>query len=63
MKNLIKEKRTEKNITQEEMAKKIDVSLSHYRNIERERNIPNVEIAIKIAKILNTTVENIFIVE
>lgn len=60
--NKIEQYRREK-FTQEEISRKIDISLSQYRNIEKNRSIPSVEIAIKIAKILNTTVEEIFILE
>jgi len=60
--NKIEQYRRDK-LTQEEISRKIDISLSQYRNIEKNRSIPSVEIAIKIAKILNTTVEEIFILE
>lgn len=60
--NKIEQYRREK-FTQEEISRKIDISLSQYRNIEKNRSIPSVEIALKIAKILNTTVEEIFIIE
>jgi len=60
--NRIEQYRREK-YTQEEISRKIDISLSQYRNIEKNRSIPSVEIALKIAKILNTTVEEIFIIE
>lgn len=56
----LKEARELNKITQEEMAKEIDISLTHYRNIERKRSIPNVVIAIKIAKTLGERVEDLF---
>lgn len=63
MKNNIEQMRKLKAITQEEMARKLEISLSQYRNIEKDRCVTSVEIAIKIAKILNKKVEDIFIPE
>lgn len=60
--NRIEQYRREK-FTQEELSRKIDISLSQYRNIEKNRSIPSVEIALKIAKTLNASVEEIFILE
>lgn len=56
----LKKVREFKKITQEELAKEIDISLTHYRNIERKRSVPNVVIAIKIARLLNERVEELF---
>lgn len=59
MKDLKKIRETKK-ITQEEIARELDISTTHYRNIEKQRNIPNVYIAIKISKILGEKVEELF---
>lgn len=48
MKTKIKQIREIKGITQEEMSRDIEISLTQYRNIEKNRSIPSVEIAIKI---------------
>ena len=60
MVNRLKEKRKEMKITQQKLANLIDISISHYTNIERSDNIPSVEIALKIAKELSCNVEDIF---
>ena len=63
MKNNIKKYREYTNLTQEELSRKLDISLSQCRNIEKNRSICSVEIALKIAKILNAKVEDIFELE
>lgn len=55
----IKSKRIELNKTQEEIARKIEISLRAYQIIEK-KNTCNVKNAIKIAKELNSTVEELF---
>lgn len=62
MENNLKEKRLIKKITQQELANSIDISISQLANIENNRSIPSVEIAIKIAKKLDCIVEDIFYV-
>lgn len=61
MYNKIKEFRAELNITQEELARKTGYSLSQIRNIEKNRSIPTVEIAMQISEILGKKVEEVFI--
>lgn len=63
MVNRLKEKRKEMKITQQKLANLIDISLSHYTNIEWNVNIPSVEIALKIAKELKCNVEDIFLLD
>jgi DNA-binding XRE family transcriptional regulator len=60
MTNKLKDIRISRNFTQEEMSRKLNISLTQYRNIEKSRNTPSVEIAINISKILKCTVEDIF---
>ena len=59
----MKEKRLQKKITQQELANLIDISISQLANIENNRNIPSVEIAIKIAHKLDCIVEEIFYIK
>lgn len=61
--NKLNEKRKKCKITQQKLSNIIDISISHYRNIERNRVIPSVEIALKIAKELKCNVEDIFSLE
>lgn len=64
MKNRLKEKRTKLKLTQEQIARKTDITLTYYRNVESGKSIPTVEIAIKIMKALNEyDIEEIFIIE
>lgn len=59
--NNIKKIRIQNNKTQEELARKLDISLRSYQNIENNIQTPSVITALKLAKILNTTVENLYI--
>lgn len=56
---MIKYYREKKNITQEELARLIGVSTRTIQNIEKKNNT-DVKTALKIAKILENTIENIF---
>lgn len=53
----LKELRKESGSTQAEFAKKLGVSIYTYRNWEQGRNIPDTSMLVKIADLLNTTVE------
>lgn len=61
--NNIKKIRIHNNKTQEELARMLDISLRSYQNIENNKQIPNVVTALKLAKILNTIVENLYIID
>lgn len=63
MKNCIREKRLQKKITQQELAYRIDLSLSQLANIENNRTTTNVETALKIANELECFVEEIFLLD
>jgi putative transcriptional regulator len=64
LKNRLKELREEKGMTQEKLARMIDVSLSQVRKIEYNMNIPSVLIAIKMKKALQLNdIEELFILE
>lgn len=52
--------RTKSNLTQLQLAKLTDSSRRTIQNIESGQTIPNVGLALKIAKVLNTTVEDLF---
>ncbi len=59
MKNKLKKKREEKKITQEQLARMVNVSNMTIYRIEKTLNT-DVKTAIKIAKILECNVEEIF---
>lgn len=65
MVNKIEEIRKEKKITQEELARKINISLSQLRNIEKGRTAnPSIEVCIKIKRALDIKdIEELFIIE
>lgn len=50
-------------MTQEELARILNISLRSYQNIENDKQIPNVITTLKLAKLLNTTVENLYILD
>ena len=58
--NNLKKVRNLKNLTQIELAKKIGITERHYRRLEKGVLLPNLKTAIKLAKALNTTVEELF---
>jgi DNA-binding XRE family transcriptional regulator len=61
MKNKVKNYRKEKNITQEQLARIIDITLKQVQNIENDRSIPRVDIAIKIKRALEVEkIEELF---
>lgn len=63
MKNKIKVERAINNLTQEELAKKVSVSRQTINAMEANKYVPSTVLAIKIAKIFNKSVEEIFILE
>lgn len=63
MKNTIKIERALKNITQEDLAKKIGVSRQTINAMEAGKYVPSTVLAIKIAKYFSKKVEDIFELE
>jgi putative transcriptional regulator len=63
MKNNIKVERAIKNITQEELANKVSVSRQTINAMEANKYVPSTVLALKIAKIFNKPVEEIFFLE
>jgi putative transcriptional regulator len=51
------------NMTQEDLSNKIGVSRQTINYIEKGKYSPSVVLALKIAKIFNCTVEDLFILE
>ncbi|MGE6503955.1 helix-turn-helix transcriptional regulator [Bacillus wiedmannii] len=60
MKNKILELRKSKGFTQDALAKKCNVSRQTINAIENDRYDPTLQLAFKIARILNTTVDDVF---
>ena len=60
MKNNIREMRKKLGLRQEDMAITLDVTRQTINAIENEKYSPTLELAMKLAKLLNTTVEELF---
>lgn len=63
MKNKIKDLRAKNDLTQDQLAEKLDVSRQTIISIERERYNPSIILAFKLAHIFNCKIEEIFIYE
>jgi len=63
MKNHIKVERAIKSLTQEDLANKVSVSRQTINAMEANKYVPSTVLALKIAKIFNKPVEEIFILE
>lgn len=63
MKNIIKQLRKEHGFRQEDMAKELGVSRQTIIAIENDKYNPTLELAMKLAKLLKTPVEEIFELE
>ncbi|TCO74446.1 putative transcriptional regulator [Marinisporobacter balticus] len=63
IKNRIRQLRDIHNLTQDEFAKLVNVSRQTIISLEKGRYNPSITLAFKIAKIFNTTIENVFIYE
>ncbi|MHB8930190.1 MAG: helix-turn-helix transcriptional regulator [Melioribacteraceae bacterium] len=63
MKNILHILRAEHRLSQEDLAKKLDVSRQTINAIEREKYDPSLPLALKIAKVFNKKVEEIFFLE
>jgi len=63
MKNNIRVERAIKDLTQEELANKVSVSRQTINAMEANKYVPSTVLALKIAKVFNKAVEEIFILE
>lgn len=55
--NILKKIRQDNNLTQEELAKKIDTSRSNIANYENNKNMPSIDILNKLSKIFNVSTD------
>ena len=55
--NNLKKIRQENEITQEELAKKINTSRSNIANYENDKNMPSIEILNKLSEIFNCSID------
>ncbi|MGL4669740.1 MAG: helix-turn-helix transcriptional regulator [Methanobacteriaceae archaeon] len=63
MKNKLKVYRAMASITQEELAKKLEVSRQTIISIENDKYDPSLKLAFKIVKFFDVKIEDIFITE
>ncbi len=63
MKNRLESIRNEQGISQEELAKALEVSRQTISSLENGRYNPSIILAFKIARYFNRTIEEIFIYE
>ncbi len=63
MNNTIRIERARYNFTQQDLADKTGVSRQTIHSIETGRFVPSTVLALKIAKVLQTTVDDLFALE
>ena len=63
MKNRIESIRKERGIRQEEFAKALGVSRQPISSLENGRSSPSIQLAFKIARYFDMTIEEVFIYE
>ncbi|MDT0691463.1 helix-turn-helix transcriptional regulator [Salegentibacter sp. F188] len=63
MDNTIRVERAKLDISQQDLAEKVNVSRQTIHSIERGKKIPSVELAIRIAQFFKVSVEEIFSVK
>ena len=60
MSNKIKTRREQLNLTQKEVADRLQIAESAYQRYEQDKSEPAVRRAIAIAKVLKTTVDKLY---
>lgn len=63
MKNIIKVERARHNLTQADLAEKIGVSRQSINAIEKGKYVPSTLLALKMARLFNMSVEELFFLE
>ncbi len=63
MKNILHILRAEQRLSQDDLARKLDVSRQTINAIEREKYDPSLPLALKIAKVFGRKVDEIFFLE
>jgi len=60
MKNLVRELRSERGLSQGQLAREMDVSRQTINSIEQDRYTPSLPLAIALARFFGKTVEEVF---
>jgi len=63
MRNSIRELRKQLGFRQEDIATALGVTRQTINAVENEKYSPTLELAMKLAKLLNTTVDDLFILD
>lgn len=63
MKNSIKVERAKKDMTQQDLAEKVQVSRQTINSIEAGKYVPSTVLALKIARVFGVEIEEIFELE
>ncbi|TDQ19244.1 putative transcriptional regulator [Algoriphagus boseongensis] len=63
MKNTIKVERAKKDMTQQDLAEKVQVSRQTINSIEAGKYVPSTVLALKISKVFGVALEEIFELE
>ena len=63
MKNRLEEKRTSRSWTQQELADRAEVSRQTIISLERGRYNPSILLAFRLARLLDTRIEDLFLYE
>ncbi|MEZ4104004.1 MAG: helix-turn-helix transcriptional regulator [Candidatus Paceibacterota bacterium] len=60
LKNKVQQFRKRLNLTQADLALKVEVTRQTIISVEKENYVPSVQLAMKLAKVLKTSVEDLF---
>ena len=63
MKNRLEEKRTSRSWTQQELADRAEVSRQTIISLERGRYNPSILLAFRLARLMGTQIEDLFLYE
>jgi len=63
VRNRIKVERAELDLTQDDLAKMIGVSRQTINSIEKNRYVPSTLLALKLSKVFNKVVNELFVLE
>ena len=63
LKNTLKVQRAIKNLTQQELADRVNVTRKTINTVENGKFVPSTELALKLARVLEVTVEELFMLD
>lgn len=58
--NNISKLREEKGLSQEKLADLLQISVGHLNKVERGKRTPSLKLAVRIAKVLNCSLDELF---